>query len=54
MRFALIMLGVFLFFALFSNFLAGSSPIYCNYKGESYFPAFKEGVVLDGVLQSSE
>ena len=54
MRFALISLGIFLFFALFSNFLASSSPIYCSYKGESYFPAFTESLALDGVLQSSE
>ncbi|MEL6251705.1 MAG: ABC transporter permease [Bacteroidota bacterium] len=53
MRFALITLGVFLFLGIFSNFLSSSSPIYCSYKGKSYFPAFQETVVLDGVLQSS-
>lgn len=54
MRFALITLSVFVCFGIFSNFLASSSPIYCTYKGKSYFPAFQEKIMIDGVLQSSE
>ncbi|MCL4132322.1 UNVERIFIED_CONTAM: hypothetical protein GTU68_057526 [Idotea baltica] len=33
-------LGFWIFAAVFADFIANESPLYCVYQGESYFPAF--------------
>jgi peptide/nickel transport system permease protein len=37
--------------ALTADFLANDKPIYCSYKGESYFPIFKEYMVDMGLAK---
>ena len=45
-----VLLGLFLL-ALFGDFVAGSLPIYCKIKGQTYFPVFKKYGVDLGVAK---
>ena len=48
-RWALRLLGLLLFMALFADFIANERPIYCKIEGQSYFPLFRYYAVESGI-----
>lgn len=48
-RWAMRLLGILLFVALFADFIANEKPIYCRVEGRSYFPLFRHYAVELGV-----
>lgn len=44
-KFALWVIGILVFIALFADFLAYQKPLYAQYQGKTYFPLFKDYLV---------
>ncbi len=49
--FAFRFISVMATIALFANIIANEKPLYCSYKGETYFPAVREYAVDLGIVQ---